>query len=109
MGVPVITLKRAHFQFMLIMLEFHYLVGFLPSNLLLLKQKDYIDIALYWSQNVPKLNKIRKNLRNDIKKSPLSDGPLFCKKLEEVYRKMWVKRCEEENEKEKVPTAWPLV
>jgi len=98
MGVPIITLNRVKFP-----IHAQNVTTSLQSRIPGLKKfiaktkQQYVDHAIYWSKHVNKLDKIKANLRQTMMKSPLCDGPLFCEKLTEVYRKMWVDHCKAKN------------
>jgi len=95
MGVPIITLNRVKFP-----IHAQNVTTSLQSRIPGLKQfiaktkQEYVDRAVYWSNNINKLDKIKATLRQTMMESPFCNGPLFCEKLTEVYRKMWVDHCQ---------------
>ena len=56
-------------------------------------KQDYIKKAVSIATNTQALKKIRANLREDMKKSPLMNEKHFLDKLENTYREMWQHWC----------------
>lgn len=54
--------------------------------------KEYISKAVEWSQNVEELNKIRVNLRDQMRASPLCNGTLFASDFAKMLRQAWTEK-----------------
>ena len=90
MGVPVITLRGDRF------------VGRMGESIMMNlgleecvtdSEDAYIAKAIGLASDLPRLAVLRSNLRNQLLKSPLCDGPGFTRDLEAAYRKMWETWC----------------
>ena len=94
MGVPVITLNgdRHASRVGVSILNSIGLIDFIADN-----EDDYINKAIYLANDIELLSNIRKNLRKLMKKSPLTDGIVFTKKLESLYRNLWKNHCNDKN------------
>ena len=94
MGVPVITLNgdRHASRVGVSILNSIGLMDCIADN-----EDEYINKAIYLANDIELLSNIRKNLRNLMKKSPLTDGKVFTKKLESLYRNVWKNHCNEKN------------
>ncbi|MBF0194761.1 MAG: tetratricopeptide repeat protein [Magnetococcales bacterium] len=57
-------------------------------------EKDYIDKAIYYANNIEMLKKLRAHLRSRFDESVLWDAQLYTKEIETIYRQLWVKWCE---------------
>jgi protein O-GlcNAc transferase len=55
---------------------------------------DYIGIAAALGADLPRLEQLRKGLRQRMLDSPLTDGPRFVGNLEALYRQAWHGWCE---------------
>ncbi|MDN3578956.1 tetratricopeptide repeat protein [Chitinimonas viridis] len=56
----------------------------------------FVQRALAQLQDRAALNQLRLGLRERMARSPLMDGPRFTRALEQQYRAMWQRRCEQE-------------
>ena len=62
------------------------------TDLLVAENKEsYIEKAVVWANDKEQLQSIRKNLRQQMKESPLCDAVSFAKKVEEAYQNMWAR------------------
>jgi len=89
MGVPVITMKGYNFnsrcgESILKNSGFNYLIG---SD-----KKNYIDKAIYFSQNLDKLNDLRKDIYDRILKTPLFENKKFSSDFANILKKLVSKR-----------------
>jgi protein O-GlcNAc transferase len=68
---------------------------------------QYVDIAVHWAQDLPRLTQLRAALRPRMQQSPLMDAPRFARNMEAAYRTMWRHWCAERSaeEGESVPSA----
>ena len=55
---------------------------------------EYLQKAVYWSQQPQKLAEIRAGLRHRLQQSPLLDGKAFTADLQNVLRGLWREWCE---------------
>ena len=58
---------------------------------------EYREIAIRWANDLPGLQKLRAELRQRVKSSPLTDGQRFTRNLETAYRSMWRRWCGREH------------
>jgi predicted O-linked N-acetylglucosamine transferase (SPINDLY family) len=58
-------------------------------------EEEYIAKAIALASDKNRLNDYRMNLRNDFKKSTLSDVKSFVSRLEDSYEQMWKKYCKD--------------
>ena len=89
MGVPVITMKGYNFnsrcgESILKNSGFNHLIG---SD-----KKNYIDKAIYFSQNLDKLNDLRKDIYDRILKTPLFENKKFSSDFANILKKLVSKR-----------------
>jgi protein O-GlcNAc transferase len=87
MGVPVVTLagdKHAARMGLSILSA----IGL--TELIAHNPETYIDICVKLANDTESLQKLRKETREKMQKSPLMDGITFTHNLEAAYRKMWV-------------------
>ena len=56
--------------------------------------KEYIKVAQDLASKPDQLETIRKNLRDEFKKSPLMDSPRFVREMEKHFHHIWKKCCE---------------
>jgi len=90
MGVPVITLHArtvngraaASIQTTLGMAE---MIAKTPQ--------DYVDIAVRWARDVPRLAALRGRLRDTMRASPIANGPLYAAAVDRAYRRLWRDWC----------------
>ncbi|MEY4938656.1 MAG: hypothetical protein RIQ93_391 [Verrucomicrobiota bacterium] len=94
MGVPVVTLQgetavsRAGAS----------LLGQLGlSELVTETVEDYVAVALSLARDPARLDAWRTGLRQQIRASPLMDGPRFIRNLEAVYRDLWQRWCRDKS------------
>ena len=93
MGVPVVTLAgRSHVARVgASLLE---TVG-LP-DLVAETAGEYVEKAVMLAKDMRRLLELRKELRQMVKSSPLTDNITFTAQVEIVYRKMWQRWCREQ-------------
>lgn len=98
MGVPVVTLPGETFAGLHAATHLHNagMDEWIAKN-----EQDYIDIAVKWANDLEGLSKLRAGLREQVKASPLTDGPKFAKNLEKALRFMWKDWCDEKDKHEK--------
>ena len=90
MGVPVISLAgRTHASRVGLSLLSN--IG-LPE-LVATTPQEYIDRAVNLASNMDQLRHFRKNLRNQMAQSSLTDAKKFTAELETVYRSIWKQWC----------------
>jgi len=90
MGVPVISLAgNTHVSRVGVSL----LSNAGLQDLIAKTEDEYIDIAMTLANDVKGLQSLRKELRDTMAQSPLTDEKRFMGNLEECYRKMWDKWC----------------
>jgi len=92
MGVPVVTLPGETFAGRHAATHLYH--GGLP-DWIAKDEEDYINIAVKWANDLEGLAKLRAGLREQVAKSPLTDGPRFARNLEKALRHMWVDWCDE--------------
>ncbi|HMH19631.1 MAG TPA: tetratricopeptide repeat protein [Burkholderiales bacterium] len=63
------------------------------SGLIAADADEYIRIAVDLAAEVPKLDGLRRSLRQKVEQSPMRDFPGFTKELEAAYRWMWRTWC----------------
>ncbi len=90
MGVPVITLagQRAVSRIGVAALSLIGLTEFITHN-----EDEYIQRALQFAQDLPRLNDIRQSLRDRIIKHSSYDDRTITSHLENIYRDIWRKWC----------------
>ena len=91
MGVPVVTLggdgfAARHSLSHLTTLGLPALAAAGPDG--------YVDIAIGLARDLPRLARLREELRARMASSPLCDGPRFTGHLEAAYRVMWQHWCQ---------------
>ena len=92
MGVPLITLAGRHFVSRMGVTILNN-VG-LPE-LIAENTDEYVAKAVALANDHNKLRAVRHNLRDRVLASPLMDQKLFAKNMEDAYRQMWRKWCNE--------------
>ena len=91
MGVPVVTLigatavGRGTFS-QLSNLQLPELAANTP--------KQFTEIATALAGDLPRLAKLRRELRERMRRSPLMDAPRFTRHMENAYRQMWRQWCQ---------------
>jgi protein O-GlcNAc transferase len=91
MGCPTVTLSGQIYA--------HRFGGSVMRNLGLAdlvteSEQAYVAAAVGLAGDLNRLGKMRSNLRFDMQRSPLTDGPGFTRNLEQAYRQMWQRWCE---------------
>jgi predicted O-linked N-acetylglucosamine transferase (SPINDLY family) len=61
--------------------------------------EDYVAIAARLAADVPRLQRVRATLRDDLLKSPLGDAPRFARNFEAALRQMWRTWCAAQQER----------
>jgi protein O-GlcNAc transferase len=56
-------------------------------------EKDYIEKAVEFANDIPTLRNLRKQLRSRFDESVLGNSQLYVSKVEAIYRKLWQKWC----------------
>ena len=93
MGVPVITLAgNTHASRVGVSLLSN--VG-LP-DMIAGTPDEYVALAVDLARNLEKLQSLRTALRGMLLSSPLTDAGTFTSHLEEAYRRMWIKWCNQQ-------------
>jgi protein O-GlcNAc transferase len=90
MGVPVVTLA-GDVHVSRVGVSLLNSVG-LPE-LIARNEDEYVSIAVELAGNVAKLADLRATLREQMKDSPLMDGPRFARNVESAYRDVWRRWC----------------
>jgi len=92
MGVPVIALAgNAHMSRVGVSL----LGGVGLGELVAADPDAYVALATELARDRTRLRSLRAGLRERLRTSPLLDAPRFTRRLEEAYRGMWVRWCEQ--------------
>jgi predicted O-linked N-acetylglucosamine transferase (SPINDLY family) len=91
MGAPVITLAgdRHASRMGLSMMTAIGLPEFVAHT-----PDEYVQIAVRFANDLPRLQEIRAGMRARLKSSPLLDAPTYTRNLEAAYRQAWRKWCE---------------
>jgi predicted O-linked N-acetylglucosamine transferase (SPINDLY family) len=98
MGVPVVTLPGETFA------GRHGATHLYNAGLpdwIAKNEDEYVSLAVKWAQDLEGLAKLRSGLREQVKKSPLCDGPRFAKNFEKALRFMWNDWCDEKLDHDK--------
>ncbi len=89
MGVPVIAMAGATHASRV----GASILGHLGLERLVAREpSEFVAIAQELAGNLQNLRNLRQGLRQRLQRSPLMDGPAFCRTLEDAYRKMWQRR-----------------
>ncbi|MBF0124611.1 MAG: tetratricopeptide repeat protein, partial [Magnetococcales bacterium] len=93
MGVPVITLGGERFA------SRHSIahmtnVGFTEG--IVADENAYLNLARYWATDLDHLEAIRRTLRAQTAASPACDGLRFARNLEQAFRDMWSRWCQQQ-------------
>ena len=51
--------------------------------------RQYVDIAVQWAADLPRLRAVRAELRQRLRASPLMDGKQYAADVDAAYRQMW--------------------
>jgi protein O-GlcNAc transferase len=90
MGVPVVTLGgKTHVS--RVGLSLLSSVGL--GELIATSPQEYIQTAIDLADNLERLQQLRSTLRDRMQKSPLTNGKLITRSLEDAYRQIWQKWC----------------
>ncbi len=92
MGVPVVTLPGETFAGRHAATHLYH-AGY--QDWIAKDEDDYVNIAVKWANDLEALAKLRAGMREQVRSSPLTDGPRFARNLEKALRHMWVDWCEE--------------
>jgi predicted O-linked N-acetylglucosamine transferase (SPINDLY family) len=63
------------------------------ADLVVKTKSDYAALAIELSKDLPRLRKLRAELRGRLERSVLMDAERFARKAESAYREMWHKWC----------------
>ncbi|HZU37237.1 MAG TPA: hypothetical protein VFA18_15045, partial [Gemmataceae bacterium] len=55
---------------------------------------EYVGRAIAWANRIPDLARLRADLRERVRQSPLCDAARFRRGLHQAYRQMWQRWCE---------------
>ena len=90
MGVPVVALEgnTYHSRQGLMLLKN---VGL--SKLVATTPEQYVSLAVRLANDLRALARIRAELRERMRRSPVMDGPAFARDLGDAYRVMWREWC----------------
>jgi len=91
MGIPILTLSGKRHASRIGQRLMHALN--LPEWIAM-DHQDFVKKAVQFSRNPKKLDIIRKNMRNRIIESGLSNRKQYANSLEKVFRKLWISWCE---------------
>jgi predicted O-linked N-acetylglucosamine transferase (SPINDLY family) len=91
MGVPIITIdgRRHAGRMVASVLKTLDLTEWIADT-----PKNYIEKAIYWSNALPQLAKLRSELRTRMLQSFLCDGSTFTQKVEQIYIRVWKEWCD---------------
>ena len=92
MGVPVVTLKGDRHSGRVGASILRRLD--LDRELIAATQQEYVDLAVALSGDIPRLERMRKELRTRMAHSALCDASGFTEQVETSFRAMWRKWCE---------------
>jgi protein O-GlcNAc transferase len=91
MGVPFVTLAGTH---CVSRLGVSTLTNAGLEELIAQTEDDYAEIAIKLALDPVQLKKIRSGMRERIQQSPLMDAKRFTANMEQAYRAMWQRYCE---------------
>jgi predicted O-linked N-acetylglucosamine transferase (SPINDLY family) len=91
MGVPVIALRGQRPSGRMVA---SVLTALGLTDLIAATPEDYCRIAVRLAGDVPQLAELRSGLRQRMMESPLCDGAVFTRGLEDAYRYMWQRWCD---------------
>jgi FkbM family methyltransferase len=100
MGVPVVTLVG------------HTVVGRAGlsqltnlglTDLVARSPDEFVEIAASLGGDLPRLEALRRGLRERLRQSPLMDAVGFTRGIEQAYRSMWRRWCEQQHQESKTP------
>jgi predicted O-linked N-acetylglucosamine transferase (SPINDLY family) len=55
--------------------------------------QQFVNIAIGFADDLPRLAQLRATLRQRMQDSPLMDAPRFTRNLEAAFRQMWQRWC----------------
>jgi len=90
MGVPVVTLAGTH---PLSRTGLSLLQAVQLPELVATSEEEYVEIAARLAGDLPRLSKMRAELRTQMAASPLMNAPRFVRNLEEAFRALWKQWC----------------
>jgi predicted O-linked N-acetylglucosamine transferase (SPINDLY family) len=93
MGVPVVTL---HGQTAVGRAGSSILHNVGLPELIASSQEQYVKIAAELAEDLGRLEGMRRDLRDRLRRSPLMDAQQFARDVEGAYRQMWQTWCEKE-------------
>jgi predicted O-linked N-acetylglucosamine transferase (SPINDLY family) len=59
------------------------------SSLVAYTPDEFIAIAVAWARDLPRLSRLRAQLRARLEASPLMNAPRFAESVAAAYRSMW--------------------
>ena len=59
------------------------------TELIARNRKHYVELAVQWANDHPRLAEVRRGLRERMRASALLDAVRFTRNLEAAYRQMW--------------------
>jgi predicted O-linked N-acetylglucosamine transferase (SPINDLY family) len=65
----------------------------LAEELIANSREDFVRLAAGLAGDLPRLARMRAELRGRMEKSPLMDGRLFARNVEGAYREIWREWC----------------
>lgn len=92
MGVPVVTLPGDTFAGRHAATHLYH-AGF--ADWIAKDEDEYVALAVKWANNLEGLAKLRAGMREQVRNSPLCDGPRFARNFENALRFMWKDWCGE--------------
>jgi predicted O-linked N-acetylglucosamine transferase (SPINDLY family) len=57
--------------------------------------EEYVSLAVRLTKDLPRLDELRRTLRQRMQQSPLMDGKRFAMHMEQAYRQMWRRWCQQ--------------
>lgn len=72
-------------------------------------EDDYVAIAVKWANDLEGLAQLRAGLREQVRASPLCDGPRFARNFENALRFMWKDWCDEKMKADEVMSVSPKI
>lgn len=93
MGVPVVTLPG---QTAVSRAGLSQLTNLNLTELIAANSDQFIQIAVDLASNLPRLIQLRATLRQRMELSPLMNAPSFTRGIEDTYRTIWKKWCEQQ-------------
>ncbi|MBF0329963.1 MAG: tetratricopeptide repeat protein [Nitrospirae bacterium] len=91
MGVPVVVLQGATHASRV---GVSILSNLRLNNLIAANDCEYVNMAVSLASKLSDLAKMRNSLRGVMKESPLFDYHYFVNQIEDIYKKTWVRYCE---------------